>query len=113
MSTQDEKKINPSPAVRLKIERGKADKTDFYFTEPFRVGRGKNCEVQVSDPTVSRSHAEISFQGGSWWVRDLQSANGTFLDGMKVERAPLADESRIQLGIGGPVLYLTIEGVTR
>ena len=112
MSTQDEKKIDPSPAVRLKIERGKADKTDFYFTEPFRVGRGKNCEVQLSDPAVSRSHAEISFEGGSWWVRDLQSANGTFLDGKKVERAPLASKSRITLGIGGPILSLTIEGIS-
>jgi membrane-bound lytic murein transglycosylase D len=115
MGTEDEKKTNASapPAVTLKIEKGQADKTDFCFSEPFCIGRGKNCEVQVSDPTVSRSHAEVSFQGGSWWVRDLQSANGTFLDGMKVERAPLAGENRIQLGISGPVLYLTIEGVSQ
>ena len=110
---QDEKEINPSPAVRLKIEKGKADKTDFYFTEPFRIGRDKNCEVQVSDPTVSRLHAEISFEGGGWWVRDLQSANGTFLDGREVERAPLANKNRIQLGIDGPMLSLTLEGMSQ
>ncbi len=115
MSTQDEDNNSPCapPAVRVKIEKGKTDETDFCFTESFRIGRGKNCEVQVSDPTVSRSHAEISFEEGSWWVRDLQSINGTFLDGRKVQRAPLASASRIQLGIRGPTLSLRIEGVAQ
>jgi soluble lytic murein transglycosylase-like protein len=111
MSIQDEKQIKPSspPAIRFKIEKGKAEKADFYFTKPFRIGRDKNCEVQLFDPSVSRSHAEISFEGGNWWVRDLQSANGTFLDGKRVEHAPLVKNNIITLGIDGAVLSFTIE----
>jgi membrane-bound lytic murein transglycosylase D len=100
-------------AIRLKLENSEADKTDFYFTGSFRIGRGKDCDVRVTDATVSRSHAEIFFEAGSWWVRDLQSANGTFLNERKVERAPLPNKGIIRLGVNGPVLALTIEGISQ
>lgn len=99
------------PSIRVRIEKGKAEKTDFCFTAPFRIGRGKDCEVRIADPTVSRLHAEILFEEGSWWVHDLKSGNGTFVDDKRVERAPLAKETRIKLGISGPILCLTTEGV--
>jgi membrane-bound lytic murein transglycosylase D len=103
--------MSTPPSIRVRIEKGKAEKTDFRFTEPFRIGRDRSCEVQISDRTVSRLHAEILFVGGKWWVYDLQSGNGTFVDGERVERAPLANNTTIRLGINGPILSLTTEGV--
>lgn len=114
MSIEDGKKINQSvpSAIRLKIEKGKADKIDYYFTKPFRIGRDESCEVFLSDSTVSRSHAEFFIEGGNWWVRDLQSGNGTYLDGKKVERELLTGKGRINIGMNGPILSLTIEGIS-
>jgi pSer/pThr/pTyr-binding forkhead associated (FHA) protein len=97
-----------APSIKVKIEKGKAEKSDFSFTKPFRIGRDESCEVQVSDRRVSRFHAEIWFTGGSWWVLDLQSLHGIFLNGEKVERALIKENAKIQLGKDGPVLSLTI-----
>jgi hypothetical protein len=42
------------------------------------VGRSRACGCIVSDPTVSRAHAAVSYDEGSWSLRDLGSTNGTF-----------------------------------
>lgn len=100
------------PEVRVRIEKGEAQKTEFFFTEPFRIGRHKRSDVQIADPTVSRTHAEVLFIGGKWWVHDLLSTNGTYVDGKKVERVPLGRETKISLGIEGPLLSLTTQEVS-
>jgi len=47
------------------------------------VGR-KNCAVELSDGTISRSHCKLSTKNGKWMLEDLGSANGTFLNGVRV-----------------------------
>lgn len=62
------------------------------------LGRSKECDVQVPDANVSRRHAELRHEGSSWWVVDLDSTNGTEVNGKRVPRAKLADGDRITLG---------------
>ena len=62
------------------------------------LGRSKDCDVQVHDANVSRRHAELRREGSSWWLVDLDSTNGTELNGKRVQRAKLADGDRITLG---------------
>ena len=104
--------LSVPPPIRVRIEKGKAEKTDFHFTEPFRIGRDKDCEVWITDDVVSRSHAEVVFVEGRWWVQDLQSGNGTFVDDKRVNRAPVAEHTTVKLGISGPILSLTTEQVS-
>src|SRR5512133_1914723 len=40
------------------------------------VGRSRDCDVQLTDPNVSRRHAEVRREGSSFWVVDLDSTNG-------------------------------------
>ena len=68
---------------------------------PFLVGRSVACDLSIQDPTVSRQHAELqTANGGSALrIRDLESTNGTFLDGERVLREALAvPGSRIAFG---------------
>jgi hypothetical protein len=62
------------------------------------LGRSKECDVQVPDPNVSRRHAELRQEAGAWWLLDLDSTNGTLLNGKRVQRAKLSDGDRIKLG---------------
>jgi hypothetical protein len=62
------------------------------------LGRSKECDVQVSDANVSRRHAELRQEGSSWWIVDLDSTNGTEVNGKRVPRAKLADGDSITLG---------------
>ncbi|MCX8061207.1 MAG: FHA domain-containing protein [Anaerolineales bacterium] len=44
------------------------------------IGRDVGCDLRLADSTVSGRHAKISFQQGQWWLEDLNSTNGTFLN---------------------------------
>ena len=52
--------------------------------EPQLIGRSSEA-LPISDTTVSRRHAELTPDDGTWWLRDLDSANGTFLNGKPLE----------------------------
>jgi hypothetical protein len=62
------------------------------------IGRSKDSDIRVSDPNVSRRHAEIRQDGSSYWIVDLDSTNGVSVNGRAVKRAKLDDEDRITLG---------------
>jgi len=66
---------------------------------PFLAGRAMACELPISDPTVSRQHAALESVAGGVLVRDLQSTNGTYVNGQRVAREALAPPgSRISFG---------------
>jgi pSer/pThr/pTyr-binding forkhead associated (FHA) protein len=62
------------------------------------VGR-EGGDVTISHPSVSKEHARITFQGGKFFVEDLGSSNGTFVDGTRVEgRAAAASQATVTFG---------------
>ena len=84
----------PEPAATLAIG-GKSHE----LRQPTAViGRSKDSDIRVSDPNVSRRHAEIRQDGSSYWIVDLDSTNGVTVNGRAVKRAKLDDEDRITLG---------------
>ncbi|MCC6335638.1 MAG: sigma 54-interacting transcriptional regulator [Myxococcales bacterium] len=63
-----------------------------------QVGSSALNEVQVDEPTVSRFHCEVGVGPGGAWVKDLGSANGTEVDGVRVKEAHLKDGCVLTLG---------------
>ena len=62
------------------------------------VGRAASSDAPVVDSTVSRRHAELVIAPGGAEVRDLGSSNGTFVNGERVDRAPLAAGDVVRFG---------------
>ena len=62
------------------------------------LGRSRACDVHVPDVNVSRRHAEVRQEGTTYWIVDLDSTNGTVLNGKAVERERLRDGDTITLG---------------
>ena len=62
------------------------------------LGRSRECDVRVADVNVSRRHSELRSEGSEYWIVDLDSTNGTAVNGKTVERARLSDGDRITLG---------------
>jgi hypothetical protein len=62
-----------------------------------RLGRGTDVDIRVEDPGASRNHCEIVL-GQTIFLRDLNSTNGTFLDGERVTEVPLVDGAIVQIG---------------
>ncbi len=66
--------------------------------EQFRVGRSQECELWLGDDGVSRKHARIVQEAGAYLIEDTESANGTFVQGLRVTRQLLRDGDVIQFG---------------
>jgi pSer/pThr/pTyr-binding forkhead associated (FHA) protein len=62
------------------------------------IGRGQECDVRIADASVSRRHAAISVRGDRVVVEDLDSTNGTTVNGERVRSAELADGDRVTFG---------------
>lgn len=67
--------------------------------ELITLGRASDCTIPIKDRYLSRKHAEIIPSNGSWMLRDCGSANGTYLNGTRVERdSRLKSGDKIKLG---------------
>ncbi len=66
--------------------------------EELVIGRHPSCDVVVADETVSRRHARLTFRDGGWIVQDLDSTNGTRLNGQYVGRCRLRPGDQLALG---------------
>ena len=68
-------------------------------TDAISIGRASECTIPIKDRYLSRKHAEIAARNGGWILRDCGSANGTYLNGVRVaEDRPLHTGDRIRIG---------------
>jgi Nif-specific regulatory protein len=66
---------------------------------PLLMGRDASNQVEVSDPAVSRKHCSIrELSSGSFEIADLDSHNGTAVNGTKVSRSPIKHGDRVRIG---------------
>lgn len=66
--------------------------------EPVTIGRLPECGIVVADPNVSRRHAVVRPAGNGWVVADLQSTNGTRVNGIPITERSLNPGDQITLG---------------
>ncbi len=84
----------PAPIASLTV-----DGTAHELRKPsIVIGRSKECDIRVSDPNVSRRHAEIRQEGSTYWIVDLGSTNGIAVNGRALKRSKLDEGARITLG---------------
>ncbi|MFH0797177.1 MAG: FHA domain-containing protein [Candidatus Omnitrophota bacterium] len=65
---------------------------------PVTIGRIPECSLSISDSTVSKIHAQILRRDGDFFVEDLQSTNGTFLNGQRVDKSLICDGDILEFG---------------
>ncbi len=111
MALSDRTDISSAPPVTVRIHRGEAQQSRSRFSYNFRLGRGEECDIRFTDARVSSNHAEVFWENSQWWIRDLDSKNGTFLDGTRLTRLPLPHQGKYELAPGGPMVELEIEQV--
>lgn len=67
-------------------------------TAPLTLGRGADCGFRIEHPSVSRAHARLACEEGRWRLEDLGSKNGLYVDGQRVARAELGEQTWFRLG---------------
>jgi pSer/pThr/pTyr-binding forkhead associated (FHA) protein len=59
-----------------------------HFAQPeIMLGRDTNCDLSIRDDALSAHHARVAFHHGQWWLEDMNSTNGTFLNRNKLNTA--------------------------
>ena len=91
--------IPPELDARLRIVSGAGKGTIFAIRDPTVIlGRDEGCHVVVDDPRVSGRHAIVSYRGGEFRVSDLQSTNGSLLNGSPLTESVFQESDDLRLG---------------
>lgn len=87
------------PALILQISGANVPPFQVELIDSARtIGRLANCDIQLDSVRVSRRHAELIPQPGGWLLRDLDSRNGTRLNGRAIKEEPIGVGDVIQIG---------------
>lgn len=90
----------PSVIAMLFRDMGNGQYKHFDITKKrVSIGRSRENDIVIDDDaTTGRQHAQISFRHGKFWIHDLASTNGTFVNGEKIEKHDLIEGDEIQIG---------------
>ncbi len=92
--------IEPYIVGRLVVMGADGEKQEYLISVVERfIGRGESNDIVLSDDEVSTAHAKISYQSDSFWVEDLDTTNGTHVNGERIQ-APtlLKNDDLIKMG---------------
>ncbi len=92
-------RTGPALGPKLEVVRGENEGEVFKVKFKTRIGRERDNDVVLLDPKTSRYHAQIALEAGQWILKDLGSANGTYLnDAPLTAPTPLQAKDRIRMG---------------
>lgn len=87
------------PTAKLRAITGDLQGQVFGVESEVIVGRSTTCGIFVPDQRISREHARVFFEGERLYVEDLQSHNGIYVNGQRVERAELFNGDLLRMGM--------------
>ncbi len=93
-----EDELEPGQALLLVKHGPNAGSTFLLQAEVTTAGRSTESDVFLDDVTVSRKHAEVRRRDDGWYVHDLGSMNGTYVNRERVDVTKLASGDELQIG---------------
>jgi len=93
----------PFPSLTLRLAEAPSDpsaETNFVFTRPeIIVGRQSGSDLHLEDGTISARHARLTYHQGQWWIEDLRSKNGVYLNQERISsQMVLASGDELRFG---------------
>ena len=89
----------PPTSALLVMQRGPGAGARFLLdAERTTAGRSTEADIFLDDVTVSRKHAEFVREGLAFWVRDVGSLNGTYVNRERIDQAVLRSGDEVQIG---------------
>ncbi len=92
------RELPSGPAALELVDSGEVAPVFNIDSDVIQIGRIGDNDVVLPDPNVSRVHARVTRRGRSYYITDLNSTNGTWVNEMRVREAELSDNDVIRLG---------------
>jgi signal transduction histidine kinase len=89
---------NMTVAVIEVIRGDLTDKVRFLRPRGYALGRARQNDIALNEPSISKSHARIDYREGRFLIEDQASLHGVYVNGTKVQQTDLAPGCQIQLG---------------
>jgi hypothetical protein len=89
------------PSLRARFEIRTSDGSNEVIDLGDReilIGRSSKCDISLSSESVSRRHARLTFRNEEYFIEDLNSTNGLYVNAIKVEKCVLRNNDQIEIG---------------
>ena len=86
------------PVAKIVYRSADGLETDFVLDEHNPVGRHPKNKIRLNDREISKEHAIIERRGADWWLKDLNSSNGTYVNGRRIRESKLKNGDELVLG---------------
>jgi serine phosphatase RsbU (regulator of sigma subunit) len=96
-------------AARIVVHDGDASRTVVIQSLPFTIGRQADRNLVLTNAQISRMHAVIQQDPNGYFIQDLDSRHGTFVNRARTQNARLTSGDHIQLGASGTILVFLLE----
>jgi len=84
---------------------------EFFFKQGFTAGRSQDNDIVIQNSEISRHHLEVKWEHENWWIYDLNSANGIYIQGELVEhKSKLNFPALVSMGDSGIILRIQTTG---
>jgi pSer/pThr/pTyr-binding forkhead associated (FHA) protein len=95
------------PPMTLRFADQQSERVEFFTRPVITIGRDPTCDCILYDKSVSSRQTRLSFHHNQWWVEDLNSTNGTFLNREKITQ-PTVVISDDEISCGSTHILLQI-----
>src|SRR5690606_15307326 len=90
---------NIPTSLRIRYNDPEGNQTELILAEkPITIGRSPDADIITLDERASRMHCGIRIWDGEYYVKDLKSKNGTYLNNQRVEMAKIKPGDKVRLG---------------
>jgi pSer/pThr/pTyr-binding forkhead associated (FHA) protein len=93
-----EQGVLPGTVLLIRSGGGREGETIDLDVDVLTIGRSPHSDLFLDDVTVSRHHARVLRDEGGFWVEDLNSLNGTYVNRKRIEQQRLFDGDELQIG---------------
>jgi hypothetical protein len=94
----DHEPFGAGSVLLIRSGGGREGETIILNVDVLTIGRSPHSDLFLDDVTVSRHHARVLRDEGGFWVEDLNSLNGTYVNRKRIEQQRLFDGDELQIG---------------
>ena len=105
-STVHQQELIAVPPISMQVKIDEETITRTFSQPEIIIGRDPSCDLSLDNSTISLRHSRITFHDKHWWVEDLDSTNGSFLNNVSID-TPTVITSGDQLKLGRVFISIT------